>query len=110
MTYKTVQLFDEQTGITTTSDSFILDCRSDISISASLTSGTPVTGAKIQFTIDTAEKIKSDTAMWIDSPSGNHLLSFAESSLGHASGVRLIATDGTWTLQVRQAIDTHKAG
>lgn len=104
MTTRTVALFDEQTNITTSSDDFIVNPIRDVTVVAALTAGTPATGARIQMTIDTLEKIQAGTATWFNSPQGTHTGSSAEKLQRPITGVRLAVTDGTWTLQVRHAV------
>ena len=102
MAYKTVAVFDNQTGITTQSDDFILKPEKEVTAAAHLTAGTPATGAILQLTLDEDEKIKAGTALWVNSPMGNRIASGAEKLLRPVTGVRLKVTDGTWTLHIRQ--------
>lgn len=95
--------FDSQTGITSTSDPFVIDPLKEASAAMVLTSGTPVTGAQLQVTLDDADKIIAGTAQWIGSPLGLRTSTGAEKVLRPVTGLRLAVTDGTWTLQVRQA-------
>lgn len=73
-----------------------------------LQSGTPATGAAIQVTISSAAEIDADTATWY-TPAGtgnstaNQLLGNAVTPTCQLTGVRAVVTDGTWTLEVRQA-------
>lgn len=102
MATRTLATYDEQTGITTTSDDFIVNSNKEVSVVARLVSGSPATGAKVQVTIDDADKIAAGTAVWVNSPLGNHTTTSAEKLLRPVSGVRLSVTDGTWAIQVRQ--------
>lgn len=102
MATRTVTTFDEQTGITTVSDDFIVNPNKEVSVVARLISGTPATGARVLVTLDDTQKIVAGTAAWVASPLGNHLVSSAEKLLRPVTGVRLSVTDGTWGLQVRQ--------
>ena len=101
----TVIYFDEATSLTTNSNDYLLDGRGAVCIAAILESGSPTTGAKLQFSIDDKEAIKAGTAKWLDAPAGYQTDTFADSSLGCITGIRLQVTDGTWTLQVRQSIN-----
>lgn len=103
MPARTVTAFEEQTGITTTSDEFIVSPQREVSATARLTAGTPTTGARIQITLDDPEKIAAGTAAWVNSPLGARTSTGAEKVLRPVTGVRLSVTDGTWALQVRQA-------
>lgn len=102
MATRTVINFDQQTSLTTTSDNFIVTPNQDVAVAATLTSGTPATGCKVQVTLDEVAKISAGTAVWVDSPLGAHLTTSAEKVLRPVTGVRLSVTDGTWTFQVRQ--------
>ncbi len=102
MAFKTVAVFDAQTAITTQSDDFILRAEKEVTAAAHLTSGSPVTGAILQITLDEDEKIKAGTALWVNSPMGNRITSGAEKLLRPVTGVRLKVTDGTWALHIRQ--------
>lgn len=92
------------TGLTATSNDIIVEPSAKLTVFAALTSGSPATGAKIQFTMDTKEVIAAGTAVWIDSDRGNTKVSFAdtEPAPSNITGVRLNVTDGTWRLVVRQ--------
>jgi hypothetical protein len=103
MPTRKVAAFEEQTGITTQSDDFIVNPERDITAVLALTAGTPTTGARLQVTIDTLDKIQAGTALWVTSPQGNHTANAAEKIERPVNAVRLVATDGTWTLQVRHA-------
>ena len=102
MATRTVVTFEEQNGITTQSDDFVVNPAREVSVVARLISGSPVTGARIQVTLDEVEKIIAGTATWVNSPLGARLSSGAEKILRPVTGVRLSAVDGTWGLQVRQ--------
>ncbi len=103
MPARTVATFEEQTNITTTSDEFIVNPQREVSATARLTAGTPTTGARMQVTLDDPEKIVAGTAAWVNSPLGARTATGAEKIMRPVTGVRLSVTDGTWTLQVRQA-------
>ncbi|MFZ2587755.1 MAG: hypothetical protein WAZ18_06540 [Alphaproteobacteria bacterium] len=103
MALRNVVQFETQTGITATSDVFVVDPAKEASAALVLTAGTPTTGAQLQVTLDEADKIAAGTAQWIGSPLGLRTTSGAEKVLRPVTGLRLVATDGTWTLQVRQA-------
>lgn len=103
MPARTVFNLEEQTGITTFSDEFIVNPNREVAAVLRLTAGTPVTGARLQITLDDAERIAAGTATWVNSPLGSRTSTGAEKVLRPVSGVRLAATDGTWALQVRQA-------
>ncbi|RYD50586.1 MAG: hypothetical protein EOP52_13825 [Sphingobacteriales bacterium] len=102
MATRIVVTFEEQTGVTTTSDDFIVSPQREVTAVARLVSGSPTTGARVQVTLDEVEKINAGTAVWVNSPLGNRTASGAEKVLRPVTGVRLSVTDGTWTLQVRQ--------
>lgn len=93
-----------QTGLTATSDPVIVEPSAKITIYANLTSGSPTTGAKLQFTGDTEELIVAGTATWIDADRGNSRASFSdnEPAPSNITGVRLVVTDGTWRFVVHQ--------
>jgi hypothetical protein len=103
MPARTVVALDEQTGITTFSDEFIVSPTREVAAVLRLTAGTPTTGARLQITLDDAERIAAGTATWVNSPLGNRTTTGAEKLLRPVTGVRLAVTDGTWALQVRQA-------
>lgn len=103
MTIHHVVKFDQQAGITGTGESFLIDPEKDVNVACLLTSGSPTTGARVQVTLDEGEKIVAGTAQWVNSPLGNRTISGGENLLKPVTGVRLSVTDGTWTLQVRQA-------
>ena len=103
MANRTIVAFEEQTGITTQSDNFIVETDKDVTALCALTAGTPTTGIRLQITVDQPEKIMAGTALWINSPQGNRTSSGAEKVQRPITGIRAVATDGTWTLQVRQA-------
>ncbi len=103
MPARTVVNLEEQTGITTFSDEFVVNPNREVAAVLRLTAGTPVTGARLQITLDDAERIAAGTATWVNSPLGSRISTGAEKVLRPVTGVRLAATDGTWTLQVRQA-------
>ncbi len=103
MAVRTLIMYDEQSGITATSDEFILAPTREVAVTASLTSGSPTTGARVQITLDDAERIAAGTATWVNSPLGSRTSTGAEKLMRPVSGVRLSVTDGTWKLQVRQA-------
>lgn len=104
MTTRTVAFFDEQTGITTASDDFMTNPARDITVVAALTAGTPTTGARVQMTLDTPDRIANGTALWFNSPQGGRTTSGAEKIQRPVTAVRLVVTDGTWTFQVRHAV------
>lgn len=103
MATRTVVHFDAQTNITSTSDVFVVDPLKEVSAALVLTAGTPATGAQLQVTLDDVDKIAAGTAQWVGSPLGLRTATGAEKVLRPVTGLRLAATDGTWTLQVRQA-------
>lgn len=102
MANRTVVNFDEQASITTTSDDFMVLPNKEVTVVTKLTAGSPVTGARVQMTLDEPEKIIAGTASWVNSPLGAHTTTSAEKVYRPVTGVRLSVTDGTWTLQVRQ--------
>lgn len=102
MATRAVATFEEQSGITTTSDSFVVDTEKPVNAVIQLVSGSPSTGAVVQVTLDDREKITAGTAVWVNSPMGARTVSGAESLLRPLTGVRLSVTDGTWALKVRQ--------
>lgn len=102
MSTREVVHFDAQSAITTTSDAFLVEETKPVNAVMQLTAGTPATGAKLQFSIDDVAAIEAGTAVWADSPLGFHLVTSSENILPPVTAVRLVATDGTWTLQVRQ--------
>ncbi|RYG61599.1 MAG: hypothetical protein EON60_02975 [Alphaproteobacteria bacterium] len=103
MATRNVTQFEEQNSITAQSDDFAVNPAREISVVARLISGSPATGARVQVTLDELEKIIAGTATWVNSPLGNRTASGAEKILRPVTGVRLVVTDGTWGLQVRQA-------
>ncbi len=103
MAIRSVVTFEEQTGITGNSDDFIVSADCEVSVVAQLTAGSPVTGCRLQITLDDVQKITAGTATWINSPLGYRTATGAEKLMRPVTGVRLVATDGTWTLQVRQS-------
>jgi hypothetical protein len=103
MTVRTVVTFENQSGITATSDSFVVNPNREVSVVCALTSGTPTTGARVQVTLDDIENVLADSAVWVDSPLGAHTVSAAEKILRPVTAVRLAATDGTWSFLVRQS-------
>lgn len=103
MATRSVINFDEQSDITATSDAFIVKPQQEVSVVCALTAGSPATGARVQLTLDEPEKITAGTATWVNSPLGARTTTGAEKLLRPVTGVRLSATDGTWTFQVRQA-------
>lgn len=102
MPARNVVIFEEQTGVTGTSDAFIVQSNKEVGVAVVLTSGTPTTGCRVQITLDEPHRIADGSAAWVNSPLGNHTLSNMEKMLRPVTGVRLVATDGTWTVQVRQ--------
>jgi hypothetical protein len=102
MTVRIVAKFDEQAGITALSDDFMVQPSHEVAVVAKLTAGTPVTGCRVQFTLDENEKITAGTATWVNSTLGAHTATSAEKLQRPVTGVRLSVTDGTWLLQVRQ--------
>ena len=102
MTARTVVTFEEQSGITAVSDDFIVHPGKEVTVVSRLTAGTPVTGARVQTSIDDVERILAGTATWVNSPLGARTATGAEKMGRPITGVRLSVTDGTWTLQVRQ--------
>ena len=102
MPARTVVTFEEQTGVTTLSDEFITNPAREVTAVARLTSGAPATGARLQITLDDAEKIAAGTAVWVNSPLGFRAATGGARLAKPVSGVRLSVTDGTWALQVRQ--------
>lgn len=102
MATRTVAMFEEQSGITTTSDSFMVDPEKAVNALVELEGGSPATGAVVQVTLDDSEAIAAGTAVWVNSPLGARTTSGAESLIRPLTGVRLSVTDGTWTLKVRQ--------
>lgn len=109
MAIKTQGLFASQAGITSSTDAadrtLKLDPKKGLSAMLVLESGSPATGAKIQFTNSSHAAIDAGTALWADSSNGNTLVNRAESNTNSVcclTGIRAAVTDGTWTLQVRQ--------
>ncbi len=103
MANRTVIYFDQQTGLTSTGDSFMVQPGKNVNVACALTSGSPTTGARVQVTLDEHDKINAGTAIWVNSPLGARTVSGGESVISPVTGVRLSVTDGTWTFQVRQA-------
>jgi hypothetical protein len=103
MPARTVVNLEEQTGITTFSDEFIVNPGREVAAVVRLVSGVPATGARLQITLDDAERIAAGTATWVNSPLGSRTATGAEMVLRPVSGIRLAVTDGTGALQVRQA-------
>ena len=71
MPARTVINLEEQTGITATSDEFIVNPNREVAAVLRLTAGTPTTGARLQITLDDAERIAAGTATWVNSPLGS---------------------------------------
>jgi hypothetical protein len=103
MPARTVTTFEEQTSVTTLSDEFVVNPNREVTAVARLVSGTPTTGARLQISLDDAEKIVAGTAVWLNSPLGFRTVTGGEKLAKPVTGVRLSVTDGTWSLQVRQA-------
>lgn len=102
MAVRNIVNYDSQTGVTATSDSFVLVGSKDTNVACILTAGTPVTGARVQVTLDDADKVVAGTAQWVNSPLGNRTSSGIENVMHPVTAVRVSVTDGTWTVQVRQ--------
>lgn len=98
-----VLVHKSQIGVTATSDEFVLDGLRNVSVTAILTAGSPATGAVLEYTNSEKGLIDNGTALWLESERGNSIVSFAESSFIPVGGVRVKATDGTWTIDVRLA-------
>lgn len=110
MTIKTPASYSTQTGIgsgTSAADRTI-ELRPWLPLSAMLvlTAGSPTTGALVQVTNSPYDDIEAGTANWV-APTGtsNVTVSTLLSSFGNScqlTGIRAVATDGTWTLAIRQ--------
>lgn len=106
MAIKEAGNYVQQTGITTTSDAIKLRAEKAATFQMVLTSGSPSTGAHIEVTNDTEANIDAATATWFtptghgDRTTGTVLKTEGNASM--LTGARLVATDGTWTLSVRQ--------
>lgn len=99
----------EQTGVTSASPAadgtILLRPRVGCSIIMALTSGSPSTGAKLQVSNSSESRIKAGTAIWADHDVSKLVSTPYVSAAGEGvemTGVRLVVTDGTWTLSVRQ--------
>jgi hypothetical protein len=103
MTVRTVVTFENQSGITATGDSFIVNPNREVSVVCALTDGTPSSGARVQVTLDDIENVLAGSAVWVDSPLGAHTTTAAEKILRPVTAVRLNAADGTWSFLVRQS-------
>ena len=105
MATQTLEVFDTQTGITATGDNFIVDPTAQVTVV-----GTPTSAgsATVQVTIDDPAAIAAATATWANVASGAQSATFAESSFGPITGVRLAAASGTWTFKVLQVRDATK--
>ena len=82
-----------------------LNPRKSLTANLVLVSGSPSTGARLQFTLSPHEDIDAGTANWINSPLGYTTLSRAESSPSNEcnlTGIRADVSDGTWNMRVRQ--------
>lgn len=92
-----------QTGVTATSEAFVVNPKSKVSARAALASGSPATGAKWQYTLDDTGAIEEDTAIWEDTATGNQLATFTvtEERPAVVTALRLVVTDGTWDCLVR---------
>lgn len=105
MAIKEPGLYQEQTGVTATSDAIILRPEAAMTALMALTAGSPATGCKVQVTNSPVALVRAATALWVDHD-GNKLVSTAYASAASEgcklTGIRVVATDGTWALQVRQ--------
>ncbi len=103
MTVRKVIQTEEQNNVTGTSDAFLLsDDAKHINVACVLTSGTPVTGACVEVTLDNEEKITAGTNTWIKTDIGNHTANEIEHLFSPISAVRLNVTDGIWDFMVSQ--------
>lgn len=76
-----------------------------LNIQLILESGSPTTGAKVQYTLDTHSAVNAGTATFIDSPTGYTTASRGESAINMPCGITGViasVSDGTWSLIVRQ--------
>ena len=103
MTIKTLENgYASQTGIVAgTSNEFILDGTNSTSILVTNTAAASI-GAVIEFSISSLKDLAKGNGIWYTSKKGNLTESFDEASSTVITGVRLVASDGTWTLEVRQ--------
>lgn len=101
----------KETGLTGDSKDYITDPRAEIITVFTLTAGSPATGCVLQFTISSEEEIIAGTAVWRNSPMGYSTSSNSEGNfIKGVRGVRLDVTDGTWTFQVNQVVNTGVNG
>lgn len=104
MPSRDVRKVTSQTGITSSAlcDEFILPYNTEsVLCIADLTSGSPATGAKLQFSVGTKEELAAGTATFYDDATlGNQLADFSLSTDKPVRAVRLLVTDGTWTFRV----------
>ena len=92
----------KQTGIVATGGFILLGTDDAVTFTAHLTAGTPVIGAKVQFTNDDKALVEAGTALWVDEVQGNSLQTYAGRGVGALTAIRLVATDGTWTFIVTE--------
>lgn len=99
MTIRRVIQSETQSGITTTSDEFVLaNTAGRTSIALHLTEGTPVAGAVIEYTLDTEQAIEAGSALWVKGRA--YLASTLETLNGPVTALRVVASDGVWALNV----------
>ncbi|MFZ2620341.1 MAG: hypothetical protein WAX89_05650 [Alphaproteobacteria bacterium] len=96
---KRVEIFDEQTGVTGTSLAMLVKPEATVTAMASGTGS-----ATLQVTIDPHNTIIAGSATWVNAANGAQIASFAETGFGAITGMRLVATSGTWALKVRQVV------
>ena len=96
-----------ETGLTTMSKAMVFDegASKDITVACVLESGSPVSGACLEITLDDIADIEADTATWIASPFGHHTESGMESLPGPITGLRLNVADAIWSLKVLRGRD-----
>lgn len=105
MATQTVEIFAEQTGVTSTSDNFVVEPTAQVSVVGEVTSAGY---AKLQYTIDSPAAISGATAVWVDASVGDYDADFGDVTLGPVTGVRLSVTSGTWNIKVLQVQDSDK--
>lgn len=99
-------MFSKLTGLTAgTSAAIEINPYWPASICYGLTAGTPATGAKLQVTNSDPSELAT-IAVWVDYDTAKTTSQIVQTLAGNGcqfTGARLVVTDGTWTLQVRQA-------
>lgn len=103
MTARTVIAFEKQNGIDNVSDAFLVNPNRECSVTLAPESDKTGSNARVQVTVDDIEAILSGSALWVDSPVGEHREASGEKVFRPVTAVRLNVYAGTWQFQVRQS-------